>query len=102
MGLLAMSKLILELQRLTKMAALNGGLIGVVARWAVIEMDPALWPQLRCMYNTNEQLMSGGPHTKSLQSNLVRITAELGNVGLDPGKKKLFWQIPEPSALRLK
>jgi hypothetical protein len=42
MGLLAISKMVLELQRLTKMAALNGGLTGVVARWAVIEIDPAL------------------------------------------------------------
>ena len=30
----------------TKIAALNGGLSGVVTRWAVMEIDPALWPQL--------------------------------------------------------
>jgi len=42
----------------TRMTALNGGLTGVVTRWAVIEIPPALRPQLYCVRNTNEQLMA--------------------------------------------
>ena len=42
------------------MTALNGGLMGVVARWAVIEMPPALCPQLYCVCNTNERPTAGG------------------------------------------
>ena len=51
-----MSKLGLGLRGLTRMTALNGGLTGVVTRWAVIETPPALCPQLYCVCNTNEQL----------------------------------------------
>jgi len=42
------------------MTALNGGLTGVVARWAVIEMPPALCPQLYCVCNNDERPMAGG------------------------------------------
>ena len=40
------TKTVFLLQRPTRMAALNGGLTGAVARWAVMERAPALWPQL--------------------------------------------------------
>ena len=85
------------------MAPLNGGLMGVMARWAIIEIAPALCPQLYHVCNTNEQLMAGGagPERKNLQSDPIRITAELRNVGLDPGQEELFWRTPEPSAFRL-
>jgi len=76
--------------------------MGVVTRWAVIEILPALYPQLYCVHNTNEQPMTGGPERKDSQSDPVRITAELGNVGPDPCQEELFWRIPKPSALRLK
>jgi len=61
------------------MAALNGGLTGVVARWAVIEIAPELYPQLHHARNTDEQLIPGGgsPERKNLQSDPLRITAEL-------------------------
>jgi len=49
-----MSELVPGLQRRTRIAALNGGLTGVVARWAVIDIDPALWPQLYCVCNADE------------------------------------------------
>ena len=55
-----MPELVPGLQRLTRMAALNGGLTGVVARWAVIDIDPALWPQLHCVCNSYERLMAEG------------------------------------------
>jgi len=83
------------------MTALNGGLTGVVTRWAVIEIPPALCPQLYCVCNINEQVVAG-PGRKNSQSNPFRITAELGNVGPDPGQEEFFWRIPKPSALRLK
>jgi len=67
------------------MTALNGRLTGVVARWAVIEILPALYPQLCCVCNTDEQPMAGGLGRKNSQSDPVRITAELGDVGPDPG-----------------
>ena len=38
---------------------------------------------------------------KNLQSDPVRITAELRNVGLDPCQKEPFWRIPKSSAFRL-
>jgi len=45
----------------TRMTALNGGLTGVVARWAVMEIAPALCPQLyRDVRSTGEKLMAGG------------------------------------------
>ena len=40
------------------MTALNGGSMGVTARWAVIEIPPALCPQLYYVRNANEQLMA--------------------------------------------
>ena len=86
----------------TRTTALNGGLTGVVTRWAVIEIPPALCPQLYCVCNTNEQLVRGGPEMKNSQSNPFRITTELGNVGPDPGQEELFWQIPKSSASKLK
>jgi len=86
------------------MTALNGGLTGVVTRWAVIEIPPALCPQLYCVCNANEQSMArgGGSGEKNSQSNPFRITAELGNVGPDPCKEELFWRVPESSALKVK
>jgi len=36
------------------MAAVNGGLTGVVAKCAVMEKAPALWPQLYDVNNTND------------------------------------------------
>jgi len=44
----------------------------------------------------------GGPERKNLQSDPVRITAELRDVGLDPGQGELFWRTPEPLVFRLK
>ena len=44
----------------TRMTALNGGLTGVVTRWAVIDIPPTLCPQLYCVCNANEQLMARG------------------------------------------
>ena len=39
---------------------MNGGLTRIVVRWAVIEMDPALCPQLfRDVRNTGEQFIAG-------------------------------------------
>jgi len=38
----------------TKMAALNGGLTGIVARCAVMEIAPALWPQLYGVNDVND------------------------------------------------
>ena len=43
----------LRSQRPTKMAAPNGGFTGVVTRWVVIEIAPALWPHLYCAFNVN-------------------------------------------------
>jgi len=37
---------------------------------------------------------------KSSQGDLFRITAELGNMSLNPGQEKLFCRIPEVSVLR--
>ena len=44
----------LELRTHTKMAALNGGLTGFRAIWAVMERAPALWPQLCDAYNVSD------------------------------------------------
>ena len=68
------------------MAALNGG-FGFVARWAVIEMDPALSPQLYCLKHEGWGAVMG---RKVSHSNPVRITAELGDISLDPGQEELF------------
>ena len=45
----------LELRTHTKMAALNGGLTGFRARWAVMERAPALWPQLCDVYDVSDE-----------------------------------------------
>ena len=41
-------------QTRTKMAALNGGLTEIVARCAVMEIAPALWPQLYGVNDVND------------------------------------------------
>ena len=75
----------------TNIAALKGGSSEAVTRWAVTEVDPALWPQLyrMCKLSDLGWLSTGNSH-----SDLVRITAEFGNVSLNPGQEEIFWRIP--------
>ena len=70
-----------------------------MTRWAVIEMDPALSPQLYCLEHEGCGVVTG---RKVSHSNPVRITTELRNISLDPGQEELFWWIPEPSVFRSK
>ena len=67
-----------------------------------MEIAPALWPQL---YGANEVSDLGddmrGSAEKNSRGDSVWITAELGNVSLDPVQEEPFCQIPEVLVLQV-
>ena len=76
-------------------AASKGGFVGLVTMWVLIEIDPALWPQLYGARDASDQRRCSGSAESNSRSNLVWVATKLGDISLDPVQEELFCRIRE-------